>query len=106
MPGKLDQIKQLWALQKKAKGIQKELKELEIEARSNDGLVSAVFSGEMHIKRIHVDESLLTPGMKNRLETTLQQVVAEGLSKAQAISAEKMKGMMGDMGINLPGMGG
>lgn len=105
MAGKIDQIKQLWALQKKAKAIQKELKDVEIEARSNDGLVAAVFSGEMHIKRIHIDESLLEVGQKSRLEQTIQQVVAEGLSKAQAISAEKMKGMMGDMGINLPGMG-
>ena len=41
---------------------------------------------------------------KRELEDKLVRVIAEGLSRAQAVAAEKTKGLMGDMGIDLPGM--
>jgi DNA-binding YbaB/EbfC family protein len=98
------EMKKLWELQKKAKQMQKELKETEIEAKSQDGKIVVVFDGEMHLKDLSLDESLLSPANKAALENQLKSIISEGLSRAQAISAEKAKGMMGDMGLNLPGM--
>lgn len=100
----LDQMKQLYGMQKKARQIQKELKETEIEAQSSDGAVSVVFNGEIRIIEVVINESLLAPEKKRELEQAVKNTVAQAISKAQAIAAEKAKGMMGDMGIKLPGM--
>lgn len=100
----IDKMKQLYDMQKKAKQIQKELKETEVEAKSSDGFVTVVFNGEMHIVGLEIDEALLAPEKKRELENTLKNTIGQSISKAQAIAAEKAKGMMGDMGLNLPGM--
>jgi len=97
-----DKAKQLWELQKKAKAIQKELKETEVEAKAANGLITVVINGEQHIQSLQIDESLLKPENKRDLEKAIQQAVAEALSRAQAIAAEKMKAIAGD--LNIPGM--
>lgn len=99
-----DKAKQLYQLQKKAREVQKELKNTEIEARSADGTISAIFSGDQKIKSIDINESLLGQDKKRDLEEKLVRVISEGLSRSQAVAAEKTKGLMGDMGINIPGM--
>ncbi len=90
-------------MQKKAKQIQKELKETEIEAQSVDESVTVVFNGEIHIIDIKINESMLAPEKKRELEQAIKNTTAQAISKAQAIAADKAKSMMGDMGINLPG---
>lgn len=100
----LDKAKQLYQLQKKAKEVQKSLKNIEIEAKSSDGFVSAVFSGDQKIKSISIDESIISSDKKKELEEKLVRVVSEGLSRSQAVAAEKAKGLMGDMGMNIPGL--
>ncbi|OQA52534.1 MAG: Nucleoid-associated protein [candidate division WS2 bacterium ADurb.Bin280] len=100
----LDKAKQLYQLQKKAKEVQKTLKNTEIEARSADSMVSAVFSGDQKIKSIDIDQSLLAPEKKKELEEKLIRVISEGLSRSQAVAAEKAKSLMGDMGMNIPGL--
>lgn len=97
-------MKKLWELQKKAKQMQKELKETEVEAKSSDGKISVIFNGEMHLKDIKIDQSLLSSSNTSELEAQLKSVITEALTRTQAISAEKAKEMMGDMGMNLPGM--
>jgi hypothetical protein len=98
----LDKAKQLWDLQKKAKAIQKELKETEVEAKAANGLVTVVFNGEQHIQSVEIDESLLKPENKHDLEKALQQSIAEAISRAQGLAADKMKAIAGD--LNIPGM--
>lgn len=97
-----DKAKQLYELQKKARAIQKELKETEVEAKAANGLVSVVFNGEQHIQEVSIDESLLTAENKKDLEKALQQAIAECISRVQAIASEKMKVIAGD--LNIPGM--
>lgn len=97
-----DKAKQLYDLQKKARAIQKELKETEVEAKAANGMVAVVFNGEQHIQSIDIDESLLNPDNKRDLEKALQQAIAEGISRVQAIASEKMKAIAGD--LNIPGM--
>jgi DNA-binding YbaB/EbfC family protein len=100
----IDKMKQLYDMQKKAKQIQKELKETEIEAQSADGGVTVIFNGEIHIVDVKISEAMLEAGNKHALEQAVKNTVAQAISKAQAIAAEKAKSMMGDLGINLPGM--
>lgn len=97
-----DKAKQLYSLQKKARAIQKELRETEVEAKAADGLVVVVFNGEQHIQEVSIDESMLEPSKKHDLEKALQQAIAECVSRVQAIAAEKMKAVAGD--LNIPGL--
>lgn len=99
----IDKMKQLYDMQKKAKQIQKELKETEIEAKSADGGVTIVFNGEIHIVSVQIEEFMLAIEKKRELEQAIKNTTAQAIAKAQAIAAEKAKGMMGDLGINLPG---
>lgn len=95
-------IKDLYKLQKQAREIQKELKDTEIEAKSNDGWVTVVFNGEQHLSEIEISEEALKPENKRELEKQLKNTISQSISRSQALAAEKMKDVMGGMG--LPGM--
>lgn len=99
-----DKAKELYQLQKKAKEVQKELKNTEIEAKSADLKITIVMTADQKIKTISIDPSLLNETNKKDLEEKLVRVISEGLSRVQAVAAEKSKALMGEMGINLPGM--
>ena len=99
-----DKAKQLYQLQKQAREVQKELKNTEIEAKSNNGAVSVVFTAEQHIKSVDINELYLNADKKRELESEIVKVVGEAISRAQAYAAEKTKKLMGDMGMNIPGL--
>jgi len=96
----LDQAKMLW----KANQVRGELKKTEIEAKSNDGAVTVVVNGEMHIVSIELNAEMLKPENKKMLEKTIQNTTSEALSRAQAIAAEKTKAVMKDLNLNIPGL--
>jgi len=97
-----DKAKQVWDLQKKARAIQKELKGTEVEAKAAGGLVTVVFNGEQHIQSVEISEAMLAPEKKHELEKSLEQAIAEAVSRVQAIAAEKMKVIAGN--LNIPGL--
>jgi len=96
------QMKDLYKLQKQAKQIQKELKEIEVEASSNDGWVTVVFNGEQHMVDVQISEEALNPDNKRELEKDLKNTISQAISRAQAVAAEKMKDVAGGLGI--PGL--
>ena len=100
MPNPFSKAKDTYELVKKAKAIQKELKETEIEAVSNDGTITVVFNGEQRMIDIKIDESWLTPSKQRELEKAILNVTGQAISKAQAVAAEQMKKVAGD--LNLP----
>jgi hypothetical protein len=95
-------VKDLYKLQKQAREIQKELKDTEIEAKSNDGWITVVFNGEQHLTEVSLDANALKPENKKELEKQILNTVSQAISRSQALAAEKMKDVMGGMGI--PGM--
>ncbi|MCX6808949.1 MAG: YbaB/EbfC family nucleoid-associated protein [Candidatus Berkelbacteria bacterium] len=95
-------MKELYEFQKKARAIQKELKEVEIEASSNDGWVTVVFNGESHLTEVNLTEEALRPENKRELEKDLKNTISQAISRAQAVAAEKAKAIAGGMGI--PGL--
>lgn len=100
MANPFSKAKDTYDLVKKAKALQKELKETEIEASSSDGLITVVFNGEQRMTAISIDESWLEPEKRRELEKALLNVVGQAISKAQAVAAEQMKKIAGD--LNLP----
>lgn len=99
----LDKMKQLYQLQKKAKEIQKELKDTEIEAKSSGGEVTVVYNGEQRLVSIAIAESMLSSDKKKELEDLIVRMCSEAHSKAQALAADRTKDVMKDMGVNIPG---
>jgi DNA-binding YbaB/EbfC family protein len=99
-----DKAKQVYELQKKAKAIQKDLRETEIEAGSNDGFVRVVFNGEQHLVEVSIDENALKPENKKALENDFKNTISQAIARSQALAAEKTKEMMGDMNLNIPGL--
>jgi len=94
--------RELYDLQKKARRIQKELKDTEIEAKSADGWVTVVFNGEQHMTDIEINDEALDPNNKKELEKDLKNTVSQAIARAQAHAAEKMKEIAGN--FNIPGM--
>lgn len=97
--GIMDQGKMLL----KARKVQKELKNTEVESASNNGWVTVVFNAEMKIKELKLSDEAMS-GDKSELEEVLKNTIAEGLSRAQAVAAEKTKEAMKDLNLNIPGM--
>ena len=102
MLDKMKQVKQIYDLQKKAKAMQKDLRDTEIEAVSNDGNITVVFNGELKLVSLSIKEEAAenVKGLEKNLTTT----ITEALSKAQLVAADKTRDIMKDMNINLPGM--
>ncbi|MBU1018527.1 YbaB/EbfC family nucleoid-associated protein [Patescibacteria group bacterium] len=99
-----DKAKEMYQLQKKAKEIQKQLKNTEVEAQSSNGQVIVVFTADQKMKSISINEEMLKSEKKRDLEEIIMKVISEALSRSQAVAAEKTKGLMGEMGLNIPGM--
>lgn len=90
-----DKIKDMYALQKQAKQIKKELKNIHIEAEV-DGVI-IVMDGEQEVVKVEIPESL--SGDPKKLQDILLKAFNKALKKAQEIAAEKMKAVMGPMGF-------
>lgn len=98
------QMKDLYALQKKAKQMQKELKNLEIEAVSDDQSVKVVVNGEMKIVSLEISDDAVKLDNKTSLEEAIKETVASAMSRAQQESASRMQPLLKDMNMNIPGM--
>lgn len=92
--GFMDQAKDLYKLQRQAKQIKKELKNIHIEAES-DGVV-VVVNGEQTFMEAKIPEAL--SGDIKRLGKAFVEAANKAIKKSQAIAADKMKDVMGGMG--------
>lgn len=91
----LDQMKML-AKMKKA---QKELSNEIIEVEAGDGAVVVRISGEQKIKDIKIDPDQVDLDDIGQLEHWIAQAVKEAILKSQQVAAEKMKPLMGGLGL-------
>ena len=89
----LSQAKDLFKLQRQAKKMKKELKNIHVEADA-DG-VTVIVSAEMEIISITILESV----PRERIAELTKDACNRAFKKAQVVSAEKMQSIMGDMGL-------
>lgn len=94
--GIFDQAKDLYKLQKQARQIKDELSNIHIE--SVEGGVKVVINGEQTVISITIDSNYYQ-GDTARLERDLVIAMNKAIKKSQAIAADKMKDMMGGMGL-------
>ncbi len=100
--GLFGQARDLYRLQKQAKKVKEELKNLHIEAELRG--IAVVVSAEMEVISVTVAPEYFTPEKKDDLQKTLAEALNKAMKKAQEVAAEKMRDVMGDLGMNLPGM--
>lgn len=93
-----DQAKDLYKLQKEAKRIKKELSKMHIEAA--EAGVAITINGEQEVIKVEISDEAKN---NSKLESILTEVFNKALKKSQEIAAEKMKAIMGNLG--LPGVG-
>lgn len=93
-----DNVKNMYALQKQAKQIKKDLRNIHIEAE--EGSVIVVINGEQEIISVTIKPEFL--GDHKKIEKDLVIALNKAIKKSQQIAAEKMKGIMGEMGM--PGL--
>ena len=93
-----DNLKNMYALQKQAKEIKKELRNTHIEAE--EGSVVVVINGEQEIISVTIKPEFANDLKK--VEKDLTIALNKAIKKSQQIAAEKMKGIMGEMGMGLP----
>lgn len=96
------QMKDMYQLQKKAKEVQKQLKNLEIEARSTDNTVGVIVNGEMKIVEVTIADEAFNAGGKTQLENNLKDTIGQAMAKAQSESASRLQPILKD--FNFPGM--
>jgi len=89
-----DQMKILNDLRKAQKDLAKEI----VEVEAGDGAVVVQINGELKVKSIKIDPSMVDLDEIEELEHWLEIAIRDGMKKAQEIAAEKMKPLMGGLG--------
>ncbi len=92
-------MKQAQEMQEKMQKIQEEVANMEVEGQAGAGLVKVVMTGRHDVKRVHIDESLLSED-KEILEDLIAAAVNDAVRRAEQSAKEKMAELTG--GLNLP----
>jgi|SRR3989338_6574236 len=86
-------LKNAYRLQKEAKRVKKELKNIHVEAEASG--VKVVVTGEQEIVSITIGEEVA----RESIPALLIDALNRALKKAQVVSAERMQGIMKEMGM-------
>jgi hypothetical protein len=92
-------MKQAQKMQEDMQKAQQELANMEVTGKSGGGMVSVVMTGRHDVKRVSIDDSLMSDD-KEMLEDLLAAAVNDAVRQVEATSASRM----GDLtsGLNLP----
>ena len=99
MKGLDDLMKQAQEMQTNMQKVQEELAQAEVTGEAGAGLVSVVMTGRHDLRRVQIDDSLLSED-KEVLEDLIAAAVNDAVRKVETNSREKMSDMTA--GIDLP----
>lgn len=94
----LNKLNQFKDLRNQAKNLQSQLKEESVTCSASG--VSLTMDGNQDIISINIEDSLMTPEKKTKLESALKEAYGDALKKIRKILVTKMQAS----GIKLPGM--
>lgn len=83
----------MYRLQREAKKIKKELKNIHVEAEA--GGIVVVVNAEQEVISISIPDGIDV----GRIPELLKDALNRALKKAQVVASEKMQGVMGEMGL-------
>ena len=95
-------MKQAQQMQEKMQKMQEELANAEVTGQSGGGLVSVVMTGRHDVKRVSIDQSLMSTDEDDKevLEDLIAAALNDAVRKVEQSSQEKMGGMTA--GMQLP----
>jgi hypothetical protein len=93
-------MKQAQQLQKKMSEAQEKLNLIEVEGTSGGGMVKVIANAKGEVKRIFLDDSLLSKEEKEMTEDLIVAAINDAKQKGEIASQEEMKSVTG--GIPLP----
>ncbi len=93
-----DVMKQVQEMQGKMQQMQEELANIEIQGQSGAGLVSVTMNGRNDVRRVQIDQSLMSED-REMLEDLLAAAVNDAVRRVEEAKNEKMKGLAGGLGI-------
>lgn len=88
-----DKMKQLMDMKKQADRLKKELDAVTLDINEVKGIKIAI-TGAQEIRSLEIDETLLTPANKKRLESDLMRSLNVATKKVQQVAAQKMMAAM------------
>lgn len=91
------ELRNSFKFQRQAGKVQKELKSIHVEAEASG--VKVVVSAAMEIISITIDSGVA----QDRVAALLVDALNRALKKAQIVSAERMQGVMGELGLGVKG---
>ena len=83
-------------MQEKVKKVQEEIALMEVVGEAGAGLVRIHMTGRHDVKRVHIDESLLTEG-KEILEDLVAAAMNDAVRRAEQAQQEKMSSLTAGM---------
>lgn len=93
-------MKQAQKMQADMQKAQEEMAKMEVTGQAGGGMVSVVMTCRHDVKRISIDDSLLSDD-KDMLEDLVAAAVNDAVRQVEKTTSEKMSGMTA--GLNLPG---
>ncbi|MEX0584898.1 MAG: YbaB/EbfC family nucleoid-associated protein [Natronospirillum sp.] len=94
-----DLMKQAQEMQEQMQKAQEEVAKLEVTGEAGAGMVSIVMTGRHDVRKVHIDETLLTDD-KDMLEDLIAAAVNDAVRKVESQSKDKMSGLTA--GMQLP----
>ncbi|WP_188150692.1 YbaB/EbfC family nucleoid-associated protein [Teredinibacter waterburyi] len=96
MTGLGDLMKQAQEMQAKMQKMQEDIANLEVEGQSGAGLVTVVMTGRHDVKKVSIDDSVLTEG-KEMLEDLVAAAVNDAVRKVEDTNKSKLGDLTGGM---------
>ncbi len=91
-------MKQAQKMQEQMQRQQAELAEAEVQGESGAGLVKITMNGRHDVKRVNIDDSLMSED-KDMLEDLLAAAVNDAVRKIEARNQEQMSKLTAGMGL-------
>lgn len=99
-----NKLKQFKDLRDNAKKLQNALSSESVTVRESGDKVVMTINGNMEMTGLAIDNELLNPANKEKLQNAIKSAHSDALKKIQKIMAGKMQEMGGLEGMGLPGM--
>lgn len=95
-------MKQAQAMQDNLKKAQEELARVEVVGNSGGGMVKVTMTCRHDVKKVEIDDTLMTEEDKEVLEDLVAAAVNDAVRKIEQETQEKMASLTG--GLNIPGL--
>ena len=89
-------------IQQDAQKLQEELENMEIEGKSDDGLVKVWISGNQVPLRVEVNQEI-TNTSKEKIEENILQAIKKAHESSTTTMKDRMNDLTGGLNLNLPG---